>query len=209
MSDFTTGSKTDCLTHQHVTHPASALGADITVTEGAISAYIWLYHGFIEDANNTNPGFFSIQTKAEAAGTDEGWTEVQRITAKTIAAAGYAPCTISATEAVGQTTLSTTSGEGAANLTDGEMVYIQDTVVIDGEWHWIEQKDPTATTVELMEGLVNEKLTSDEIWPEAEAWMYVLTLAGVVEWRVVFSHRGTLGANVAVWGNYIEVTDFE
>ncbi len=209
MSDFTIGAKADCLTHSHVTHPGSVLGPDITKTLGAIAAYIWLYHGIIEDSDNDNPGFFSIQTKAEAAGADEGWTEVARFTAKTIKAASFVPTTINATEAAGQTTLTTISGEGAAGLTDGEMVYIEDGTVVDGEWHWIEDKAPSATTVELMEALVNGKVATDEIWPDAEGWQYVLDLTGVVEWRVVISHRGAIAANSAVWANYIEVTDFE
>lgn len=205
MSDFTAAAVATCLTHTAVTHPGHVLGAEVTVTDGAIAAYIWLYHGAIEAAANTNPGFFSIMTKPEAAGTDEGFAEVARL--GTLAGTSVFT-TINATEAVGQTTLTTISGEGAS-MTDGELVYITDaTSTADGEWHYVLDKAPSATTVLIAEPLVNAKASADEITSLASAFMYVLPLAGVVEWAVYFSHRGGTGANCDVFGRFIEVTDF-
>lgn len=205
MSDFTTGALTTCLTHSAVTHPGHVLGAEVTVTDGAIKAYIWLYHGFTEAAANTNPGHFSIMTKGGAAGADHLFTEVARL-----AAFSGTPvlATIDLTEAIGETTLGTVNGEGA-NMTDGELVYITDaTAVSDGEWHYLLNKAPDGDSVLIAEPLTAAKANADEISSKADAWMYVLPLAGVTEWAIYFSHRGTTGANCHVLGQFREVTDF-
>jgi len=205
MSDFTVGSLTDCLTHDEQNHPFSVAGVDVTVTDGAIAAYIYLLHALIENADHDGTAFFSIQTKGEAAATDESWVEVFRVSP-----GGGTPilCTIDTTEAIGQTTLGTVNGEGT-NLTNGEQVYIQDAGgATDGEWHWILDKAPDADSVVIAEGLVNAKANADEIYSLAESWMYILPLAGVTEWRVVYNNRGASGDNTAFWGRYKEVTDF-
>ena len=206
MSKFTVGALTDCLTHTAITHPGHVNApGEVTVTAGAISAYIWLYHGFTEATVNTNPGHFSIMTKGGVAGADHTFSEVARFTAD----AGLPVlANLDATEAIGQTTLTTVSGEGAT-LTDGELVYITDvTAVTDGEWHYILDKAPSATTVLIAEELTAEKTSSDNILTLANAWMYVLPLAGVTEWVVYFSHRGAIGADCDVFGEFREVTEF-
>ena len=206
MSDFTVEAVATCLTHTAVTHPGDVEGAEVTVTDGAMFAYIWLYHGFSEATANTNPGFFLVMTKPEAAGNDEGYAEITRFT---VSSGTPVFTTVNATEAAGETTLTTVSGEGAS-MTDGELVYITDaTATADGEWHILRDKAPSATTVLISEGLENAKASADEITSLAQSWMYILPLAGVAEWKVMFSHRGATGANCHVFGRYIEVTDFE
>lgn len=206
MSDFTVGNLTDCIAKEAITHPGVGTPIDITVTDGAIAAYIWIYHASVEATANTNPGWFSIQTKGDPAGTEGSWSEVARFTATTTAAA---LANITATEPVNETTMATTSGEGDSALTDGELVYIEDaTGISSGEYHWISDRSPTATTVLLAEGLDFEKQSGDDIWSQADAWQYILSLAGVTEWRVAFFHRAGTGANVHIWAQYREVTDF-
>ena len=207
MAGFTIGSVTDCLIHSAVTHPSQVNGDEVTVTGGAIAAYIWLYHGATEAAANTNPGYFMILTKPEAAGTDEGYAEVTRLTTQP-GTSTFA--TINATEAIDQTDLTTVAGEGA-NLTNGELVYITDaTATADGEWHILLDgtNGGSATQMLIDEGLIKAKASADEITDLASAFMFVLPLAGVVEWKVIFSHHGATGANCDVFGRYIEVTGF-
>jgi len=205
MSKFTVGSLTDCLTHTAITHPGHLLGAEVTVTAGAIAAYIYLYHGASEAAANTNPGHFSIMAKGGAAGADHTFAEVARL--GTLAGTSIF-ATIDVTEAVGQTTLGTTNGEGA-NMTDGELVYITDaTATADGEWHYLLNKAPDGDSVLIAEELTAAKASGDEITSLASAFLYILPLAGVTEWAVYFSHRGGTGANCHVFGEYREVTDF-
>ena len=111
MSDFTKAAVADCFTHQLITHPTAVAGTKISVTDGAISAYIYIYQGYTEAIANASPPHFSLMTKAAASGADHLWAEHTRFYCKS---GTPVLATLDATEAVGQTVLDTENGDGAS-----------------------------------------------------------------------------------------------
>jgi len=187
MSDYTKAAVADCFTHQLVTHPTAVAGSTISVTDGAIEAYIWIYQGYTEAIANATPPHFSLMTKGAASGADHLWAEHRRFGCKT---GTPVLATIDATEAIGQTVLDTTNGEGA-NLDDGELVFITDaTGVGDSEWNYVLDKDTSADAVTMAFPLTAAKAANDEITTLASAWLYILPLAGMTQWQLLFTHHG-------------------
>lgn len=196
MAAYTRGPVTDAITHQHVTHPNSVLdGAVVTPTAGAFFVEIEMSHGFIEAVANTNPGSFLIQTTKEAS-LNDGWKTKQRFTVTNATPATESP---SATEGVGQTQIGVASEAGFAAL---DHIYFQDGTLADSEWHHVDRV--SAGNIFLVDGLDNEKLSSDAMFTDAESFSFRLYLDGVVRWRVIYSHEGAAGANVAIRVRYQE-----
>lgn len=208
MADFTRGSVTDAIAHQHVTHAAegaSALvvGADQTITDGAMWAKIELFHGFTEAAANTNPGSFYIQTSLEASGVEDAWLiDAQFLIAEVGTPADEA---LDAQEVAGTAAIAVTF---TAGFVADDLIYITDsTADNNSEWHQISHI-VTDTTVNLVDDLDFQKEIGDVIFGSAEHFRHTLDLSGIAKWRVIFKHQGAAGANVAIRARYIEVTDF-
>ncbi|KKN26050.1 hypothetical protein LCGC14_0878560 [marine sediment metagenome] len=201
MSDFTQAAVADAIAHQEITHPNSVYGSSLTPTAGALWAIVHMHHGFIEAAANTNPGSFYVQTNLEATG--ENWTTVAQFT---VTNATPVIENMTATEPIGETVMAVASTTGfAAN----DYVYIQDVgTAADSEWHQVDIIVGN-TSIDLTEGLVVAKDTSDNIFSDAENFAMKLDLSGVARWRVIYKAEGGTGANVAIWVRFIEVTDFE
>lgn len=178
------------LSHQAITHPATAKGSAVDVST-KIAGNILLFHAPVEAVANTNPGSFLIQTSASSTG-DEDWATLHTITMDSGTPATEA---MTATEPAGETVLAVVSTTGFAAL---DVLYIQDTTVVaDSEWALCEQI-VASTSIDLVDGLTNAKDSADVIWNNAEIYNIPVNLLGVGRVRVLFMHEGAAGADCHV-----------
>lgn len=192
MATFTP-SKTDSVTvlsHQAATHPTTIVGSAIDCTTKK-SATVFLFHGYVEAAADTNPGVFLVQVRPDdgSGSVNENWITIAKLYAK-----GTTPDTeaMTATEPIGETTLAVASTTGFA--VEDEL-YIQDTgTLADSEWATC-KTFATNTNIQLIDGLTNQKDSSDVIWNDASRWVVPLDLNGIESFRVVWTHEGAAGAN--------------
>lgn len=196
-----TPNKTDsgsAISHQAATHPTTIVGSAVDCRTKR-AATIFLYHGYVEAAADTNPGKFLVQIRPDAGdgSVTENWVTVVELSAK-----GSTPDTeaFTATEPVGETTLACASTAGFA--VEDEL-YLQDTgTLADSEW--AKCKTFVANTnVQTIDGLTNQKDSSDVIWNDASKFVVTLDLNAVESFRVVWTHEGAAGANGHVKADYI------
>jgi len=177
------------LAHQAITHPATVKGA--AQAGGKVKAVIEMFHAPVEAAANTNPGQFLVQVSQVASG-DEDWATVWS-GAATISTADTEPMT--ATEPVGETVLAVASTTG---FVANDPLYVQDTGVVDaGEWARC-NRIVSNTSIDLIDGLTNQKDNADVIWNDADIFVYELDLGAIARWRVIFQHQGAAGADCHV-----------
>lgn len=175
------------LSHQAVTHPGTVKSAAIDVST-KISAMIHCFHASVEATINTNPGKFLIQVSAAASG-DEDWITAYEVTA-TESTADDEPMT--ATEPAGETILAVADTTG---FVAGDILYIQDTgTLINSEWNRC-QRIVTNTSINLIDGLTNQKDSSDIVRNDADVTAVYINLESVGRLRVVFQHEGAIGAD--------------
>lgn len=188
-----TPNKTDSvavLAHQAATHPTTIVGSAIDCRTKR-QAVLFLYHGYVESTADTNPGSFLVQVRPDAG---DGTVAENWITVAELSAAGTTPDTeaMTATEPAGETTLAVASTSGFAV---GDELYIQDTGTLeDSEWARLKTLT-TNTNIQLIDGLTNQKDSSDVIWNDARKWVVTLDLDGIESFRVVWTHEGATGAN--------------
>ena len=188
-----TPTKTDSvelLAHQAATHPCTLKGSALDCrTKRAIT--IFLYHGYVEAAADTNPGKFKVQVRPDAGdgSATEHWITVAEYVAK-----GTTPDTeaMTATEPVAETVLAVAA---TAGFVAEDLLYIQDTgTLANSEWAEC-QEIVTDTSIDLVDGLTNEKDNADVIWNDASKFVCSLDLNGIESVRVIWSHEGAAGAN--------------
>lgn len=201
MADYTVTPVFNLIAHQHITHPNSVVGADRTPAVGSIGVNIEMFHGFTEAVANTNPGSFIVQQRLEAA--DDQWDKVAEFTVSDATPADEA---LDAQEVAGTVSLAVTL---TAGFSPGDEIYItDDTADTASEWHTID-RIVTDTSIELTDGLVNQKEIGDNCFSDAQTIRFHLNLAGVLEYRVLYKAEGAIGANTAIWVRAVEYTDFE
>lgn len=196
--------KTDsgsALAHQLATHPTTIVGSAVNcLTKRA--ATIFLYHGYVEAAADTNPGKFLIQIRPDAGdgSVNENWITVVELPVK-----GTTPDTeaMTATEPVGETTLAVASTTGFAAEDE---LYIQNTTLANSEWAKC-RTFVTNTNIQLVDGLTNEQTSSSVIWNDASKFVVSLDLNAVESFRVVWQHEApgpsSVGTNGHVKADYI------
>lgn len=178
------------LAHQAITHPATIVGSSQNVTT-KISCNVLLFHAPIEESANTNPGIFLIQTSGSSSG-NEDWVTLYELAVDNGTAASE---DMTATEPVGETVLACASTTGFAAL---DNLYIRDAgTLADSEWAKCKEI-VTNTSIDLIDGLTNEKDSSDAIWNNCDLWNIPINLMGVGRLRVVFMHEGAVGVNCHV-----------
>lgn len=180
----------EALAHQAATHPTTIVGSAINCRTKR-GATIFLYHGYVEAAADTNPGKFLVQVRPDAG---EGSTTEHWVTIAEIMARGTTPDTeaMTATEPIGETVLAVSSTTGFAV---GDELYIQDTgTLADSEWATC-KTFVTNTSVNLIDGLTVQKDSADVIWNDATKAVVQLDLNGIESFRVVWTHEGASGAN--------------
>ena len=188
------------LAHQAVTHPATVVGSALDVST-KLAMTLALFHASVQAAANTNPGRFLVQVSGAASG-NEDWATIHEFDA-TISTADTEGLT--ATEPVGEKALTVAA---TAGFVANDILYIQDaSVVADGEWGRC-REIVTDTTIDLVDGLTNEKDSADVIWNDADVFTCQLDLTAVGRVRVVFQHEGAAGANChikadAIYGDSI------
>lgn len=178
------------LSHQGITHPDTVKGSAWDVST-IFQVEVLLYHASVEATANTNPGSFLVQVSGAAAG-DEDWITKVEITAGSGTADTEA---MTATEPVAETVLAVASTTGFA-AKDG--LYVQDAgTLADSEWGYC-QEIVANVSINLLDGLTNQKDSSDVIWNKAETWAISVDVGAVKRLRVAFVHEGATGANVHV-----------
>lgn len=181
---------TSVLTHQAITHPDTVKGAAQNVA-GKVSATIMMFHASIEAAANTNPGQFLVQISGSSSG-DEDWATIANFAA-TISTADTEAMT--ATEPAAETVLAVASTTG---FVANDVLYIQDTgTLADSEWARC-QEIVSNTSINLIDGLTNQKDNADVIWNDADVFVCEVKCLSVARLRVVFQHEGAAGANCHV-----------
>ncbi len=180
----------EVLAHQAATHPTTIVGASMNAAT-KLKVTLFLFHGYVEATADTNPGKFLVQVRPEVGGSavNEHWITVAEITAR-----GTTPDTeaMTASEPAGETSLAVASTTGFA--VDDEL-YIQDTgTLADSEWARC-KTFVANTSIELIDGLTNAKDNADVIWNDATKAVVTLDLEAGENYRVVWTHEGTTGAN--------------
>jgi len=178
------------LTHQAAAHPVTLKGSAIDCRTKR-AAVIFLYHGYVEAAPDTNPGKFVVQIRPDAGdgAATENWLTVAEFPAK-----GSTPDdeNMTATEPIGETVLAVTSTTG---FVAEDRLYIQDTgTLADSEWALC-KKIVTNTSIDLVDGLTRAKDSSDKIFNDASRFVCPLDLNGVESFRVLWMHEGAAGAD--------------
>lgn len=188
-----TPNKTDSvsvLTHQAATHPVTIVGSSISaLTKRAVT--IFMFHGYVEAAADTNPGKFKVQVRPDAGdGTvNEHWVTVAEYVAKGTTPSDEA---LTATEAAGVKVLAVTATAGFAAE---DLLYILDAgTLVDSEWAEC-QEIVTNTSIDILDGLTTGKDSSDTIFNDASKFVCALSLEANESYRVIWSHEGGTGAN--------------
>ncbi len=188
-----TPNKTDSVTvlaHQSAVHPTTIVGSAIDCrTKRAV--VIYMYHGYVEAAADTNPGSFKVQIRPDTGeGTaTEHWATVAQFPAK-----GTTPDSeaMTATEPIGETVLACASTTGFAV---DDLLYIHDTTTL-ADSEWAELKTFVANvSINLIDGLTVQKDSADVIYNDASRFVCALDLNAGESFRVVWSHEGATGAN--------------
>ena len=179
----------EVLAHAAVTHPTTVVGSAINcLTKKA--AVIFLYHGYVEAAADTNPGKFLVQVRPDAGDGSvlEHWLTVVELVTK-----GTTPDTeaMTATEPVGETVLACASTTGFA--VEDEL-YIQHTTLASSEWAKC-RTFAANVSVTLIDGLTTQQDNTSVIWNDASKFVVTLDLNGIESFRVVWTHEGATGAN--------------
>jgi hypothetical protein len=188
------------LAHQAVTHPATIVGSALDVST-KLGITLLLFHASVEAVANTNPGKFLVQISGAASG-NEDWVTIHEFNA-TVSTADTEAMT--ATEPIGEKALAVAA---TAGFVANDILYIQDAgAIADSEWGRC-REIVTDTTIDLVDGLTNQKDSSDVIWNDADMFTCQLDLTSVGRVRVVFQHEGATGANchvkaMAIYGDSI------
>lgn len=183
----------DVITHQSVVHPTTVVSSWIDCRTKK-AAVIFMYHGFVEAAANTNSGKFIVQIRPD---TGEGAATEHAISVYEFLTNTGTPDTeaMTATEPVADTSLAVASTTGFTLTAPDNQLYLQDTAVLANS-EWAEMKTFTANTnIQLMSGLTNQKDNTSVIWNDASRFICALNLDSVESFRVVWTHEGTTGTN--------------
>ncbi len=208
MADVTQET-TVLLAHQLLTNADTAAGKTVKGTEKLVSSYleatIRVYHALIEAAAN-DPGVqYIFQGRSGGASENEDWVDIWRHVSAT--AAGV-KADITGAEAAGETTLAVDADPTSAFST-GDIVYIKDVTLSEGEWARVAHSETAANIVTILDGLTNAKGSSGEIWSGAEAVAMKVDLSGFNYVRMIVIGTDTTGANIHFKAEMIAFTDIE
>lgn len=187
------------LAHSRVIHPDSVKGTELDVS-GDFQLNINMFHGYVEDTADTNPGFFRIVTSNRTSG-DDSWSELQRFSVK-----GTDPdkVNLNASLTAGTTALTV---DAVTGLAVGDLIYLQDTnggspssstaALSSPETlsEWALLRKAASTTATVLDGITNAKDSSDDLYNDASHFSVTLDVSAISRVRVDFIHEGATGAN--------------
>lgn len=205
MADLTQ-SKSTIIAHQAVTNPESAKGSAVDV-RAALDALIIMRHAYIEavDPGGIEPTFHVMASLDQTASPPaDSWFKIVSFKATD---PGAAPATeaMTATEPAAETVMAVASTTGFAA---GDEIYIRDTTTeADSEWHVVD-KIVTNTSVDIVEGLVNQKDSADIIWGSAQTFRLAVP-GNIGHINVYYSNEGSSAPNTAVLVEALVNTDIE
>lgn len=173
-----------------VTHPGNVKGVELNV-DGKLSATLHMFAARTEATANTNAGTFYVQTNAKKTGDDDWATRFQFTMNNGTVPAGVA---LTATEPAAETSIAMASTTG---FVAGALAYLKDSTLANSEFRYLKSV-VASTSLELFDGITEQKDTSDTAWAEAEVFSVTLSLTSEVRLRVLFVHEGTTGADCDV-----------
>jgi len=205
VADYTQ-TKSTILAHQAVTNPESVKGTAVDVRT-ALDCMVVCRHAYIEevDPGGLEPEFHVMASLDQTATPPaDSWFKVVTFKATD---PGAAPATeaLTATEPVGEVVMAVASTTGFAA---GNEIYIRDTgTEADSEWSTVD-KIVTNTSIDLFEGLVNQKDSADIIWGSAQTFR--MPIPGAVgHVNVYYSNEGASGVDSAILAEVLVNTDIE
>lgn len=192
----------ELLAHSRLIHPDTLKGTALDVS-GDYALQVNLYHGYVEDTADTNPGAFLISGSPKSSG-DDAWVLLIEYPVK-----GTDPdkVNINASEAAAQTDLTVDAVTGLASR---DLIYLQDTnggaptgttgalgsPETLSEWAYLRKAASTTATVR--DGITNAKDSSDDLYNDATIASFLLDVTALSRVRVDFIHEGATGANCDV-----------
>lgn len=185
MATYSKTQGTVVLAHQLATNPTTIISAAQDVSS-KISCTLFLFHGFIEAAANTDPQKWYVQASAAASG-NEDWANLLDYT---IDETGT-PAREALTGAEADDTLAVASTTGFAA---GDTVYIEDSgTLADGEWGQVESI-VTDTTIDLIDTLTAAKDAADFV-NAAQIFVAQIDLSAIGRLRVIYANEGATAAD--------------
>lgn len=181
------------LAHQLATHKVTIVGSSIAaLTKRAVT--LFMYHGYVEAAADTNPGKFKVQIRPDAGdgSANEHWITVAEFVVK-----GTTPDdeVMTAIEGVGVKVLAVAA---TAGFEAEDQLYIHDIdTLADSEWAEC-QEFVANVSIDIIDGLTVEKSTAGsgcKIFNDASKFVMSLDLNANESYRVVWSHEGGTGAD--------------
>ena len=190
MAAFTSGDKT-LAAHQGKTHPALDVGTPVEV-DTFLAGKWYLWHANTEiDANVDGVSYFLQGSRLTSGNLD--WVTIAKIKTGKIAAA---LASIAGAEGIGSKVLDVGSAEEVPFAAE-ELVYVRDVGTENlSEWHHVHDV-LTADTIKIWDGLTAAKTSSDKIISQAEDRILHVDLSGIFRIRMVTSHQGGSGSNIA------------
>jgi hypothetical protein len=190
------------IAHSRVIHPDTVKGTELDVS-GDYELSIFMWHGFVEDTANTNPGRFIISASPKTSG-DDTWVSIAQFVAR-----GTDPdkVNLNASLSAGVTALTVDAVTGLASL---DLIYLQDTnggspsastaalagAEANSEWAFLRKAASTTATVR--DGITNAKDSSDDLYNDASKFEWHGDVSAYSRVRVDFVHEGATGANVDI-----------
>jgi len=184
-----------------VAHPDTVPCNDIDVSSDD-AVQLHLYHVLIEEAANTNPGYFAIQGNVGA--DDLGWADLMILQAPVFTGVTEA---LTADEPQGEITIAMANTTG---FVAGDWVFLYDvSTIANSEWHLIENV-VTNTSITIWDPLLVAKENSggDTAWATADVWSVLVDVHALQMIRVLFIHSGAAGANCVVAVRMSKATAF-
>jgi len=188
-----TPNKTDgieIIAHALATHPTTIKSSEQNVAT-KVAVKLFMYHGPIEAAANTNPGKFQVQFNHNnaGAGLNEEWITQHEFVTNDGTPSDEDP---DATEPIGETVIAVTLTAGFA-LED--LLYFFHSTLANSEWAEL-RKLTTDTSITIVDGLTNEQTAAaTTLFNDASLFVATFDLRSVENYRVVWSHEGATGAD--------------
>jgi hypothetical protein len=189
---------------QAVTHPDTVVGTAISVADDFMVCGAFFY-GPTETAATEEGAIFRLQYSVSASG-NEDWVTFPGADFITFSGAATT-CVIESTEAAGETAINV---DDASVFDHGDVVYLDDATVADGEWNYVDIEDTTGEEyLTVVYGITNAKAANDDFW-KANIFSWCVDVTAISRIRAYFSNNNvTTGSNADIKATAVKFTDIE